>query len=458
MPAAISWEQEYACALGLPAPAKKVSTSIGWSLIFLFALQCFLLGVSDEVDDAGKLLFAAVLGFLVIWTLPRVVSHGLPYPERVMKWTLALMLLVACSRLVGISSGIPAVDWLRDSLPLLNFWWILLGPWAFSTRRGVWRAYVVLMVLLAFLALVVTDHYLTIRRFTTGGLELTGYVRASDSVVLFGAFLTLPMVELRRGAHRVCFGLFGASFVAAALMTGTRSHLGAMIAGLAFYFWLTRRTRAKLAPRATRMIVLCVLLGITAVGVALAEGILDAQVVMDRAGEISTLDFGAFTQRVDESVEAWNGFQKSPLLGQGLGYRMPVGLWSIQESQDELFMIHNFYLYILLKFGMVGVPVFFGLFVSVIRTAMSTYRHSRAPFVRAFSAGTASLMVALLVESVTAARFSDRSATALLALVMVFLLSLRRQIAASESVRPSSWPVASSRLTAGPATASQGLR
>lgn len=429
MPTATAWEQNYICASAQSTPAKKLSTIIGWSLILLFCLQCFLLGASDEVDDPGKLVFATLLGVCVVLTLPRVILQGLAYNERVMNWTVALIVLAVLSRLVGMSSGIPSMDWLRDSLPLLNFWWILLGPFAFSNRKNIWRAYIALILVVAFLTLVVTDHYLTIRHFSTDGLELITYLRATDSVVLFGAFLTLPMMELPRLIHRIGFGFLGASFIAAALLTGTRSHVGAMLAGLAFYFWLTKESHTKISLKARRAILVTILLGIAAFGVALADGVLDTQVVMDRAGEVSSLDFGAFTQRMDESVEAWNGFRNSPLFGQGLGYRMPVGLWSIQDSQDDLFMIHNFYLYILLKFGIVGIPIFVGFFVSLIRTAISTYRQSKQPFDRAFSAGAASLIVALLVESLTAARFSDRSATALLALVMVFLLSMRRQIA-----------------------------
>src|SRR5205823_3573620 len=132
--------------------------------------------------------------------------------------------------------------------------------------------------------------------------------------------------------------------------------------------WLTRHSHTRISRTARGTILVSILLGITAFGIALADGILDAEVVMDRAAEVSSLDFGALTQRMDESVEAWNAFENSPLFGQGLGYRMPIGLWSIQESQDDLFMIHNFYLYILLKFGIVGIPIFVGFFASMIRT------------------------------------------------------------------------------------------
>jgi hypothetical protein len=52
---------------------------------------------------------------------------------------------------------------------------------------------------------------------------------------------------------------------------------------------------------------------------------------------------------------AWNGFRESPWFGQGLGYSIPIASWSIMASDTDLFMVHDFYLYVLLKFGMLGV-------------------------------------------------------------------------------------------------------
>jgi hypothetical protein len=426
----MGWEQNYQCRLpGRTTPAKELTPRTGWGLFVLFGLQCVLLGASDEMDP-GKLWFAAIyVLFLLLW-LRLVIQHGVAFHEPVICWTLALIGLCVFSRLVGAFTGIPAVDWVRDFFPLLNFSWVLLGPIAFPGRTNIWRAYLVFMSIELALTLIVTDHYLSLRQFSDEGLEWTDYLRATDAVVLFGAFMAAPMTGLPRTSYRVCFGLITAVFISAALLTGTRSHLAAIVAGLVFYFWLTKPRTGETPGTGRRAVLGYVFVGVLVFGAALSTGFLDSDRFFSRTEEMSTMEFGALTTRLDESLKAWEGFQKSPLLGQGLGYRMPIVLLRDDQWYDsDLYLIHNFYLYVLLKFGVVGIPVFYGFLCSLLRCAISTFRQAEQPFDRAFSSGLASLIVALLVESVTAPRFQDRSATALLSILMVCLLAMRREIA-----------------------------
>ncbi len=413
----------------LPA---RLSSTAGWGLFILFGLQCALLGANDEMD-AGKSLFVAVyIVFLLLW-LPLLVRRGVALHEPLIGWTLALLALCGFSRAVGALAGISTLDWLRDFLPLLSFSWILLGPMAFPGRKQIWRAYLVFVALELVLTFVVTDHYLTLRQWSQEGLEWTEYFRATDAVVLFGIFMAAPMTGLPRRSYRVGFGLITAGFISAALLTGTRSHVGAILGGLIFYFWLTKPQAGTIAV-GRRAVLACVLLGAIGFGAMLASGFLDSNRVLSRTEEMSTSDFGALTRRLQESLNAWNGFQQRPLFGQGLGYKIPTVLLKDDRwYEDDLYLIHNFYLYILLKFGMAGIPVFFGFLASLLRTAISTFRQARLPFDRAFSCGLAALIVALLVESLTAPRFQDRSATALLSILTVCLLAMRREIAIQQT-------------------------
>ena len=428
----MEWERKYRCGLPENEIPAGLSSGTGWGLFILFGLQCALLGASDEMDS-GKFLFAAVYIVFLLLCLPLLLRHGVALHEPLIVWTLALLALCGFSRLVGAVAGISTVDWLRDFLPLLSFSWILLGPLAFPGRTQIWRAYLVFVVLELVLTFVVTDHYLTLRQWSHEGLEWTDYFRATDAVVLFGVFMAAPMTGLPRRSYRLGFGLITAAFISAALLTGTRSHVGAILAGLIFYLWLTKPQVGMIAV-GRRAVLACVLLGVIGFGAVLATGFLDSNRVFSRTEEMSGTDFGALTRRLEESLNAWNGFLQRPLFGQGLGYRVPtVLLKNDQWYEDDLYLIHNFYLYILLKFGMVGIPVFFGFLASLLRTAISTFRQARLPFDRAFSCGLAALIVALLVESLTAPRFQDRSATALLSILAVCLLAMRREIAVQQT-------------------------
>jgi hypothetical protein len=432
------WEQAYRCALSYRSMTScEGKWGSGWQLFLLLGLQAILLGATDEVDF-GKLLFAIVYAGSLLWWSRSILIHTFTIREPVVRWALAVLGLGLFSRLPGMFAGVPAGDWLRDFLPLLHFSWILVGPFAFWNRESIRRAYLLFIAMDLALTILVTDQYLTLRKFNALGLGWIEYARATDSVVLFGIFMTLPMTSLPDSRQRVVFGLLTAAFVSAALLTGTRSHVGATLGGLIFYLWLTKPEKGETGYRRQAVLV-SLLLGVVGFGVALASGLLDAGQVWQRTAETSSLDFGAFTQRVGESLAAWNGFQSRPVFGQGLGYRMPLAVWSTDPADpatNDLFLIHNFYMYVPLKFGLVGVPIFFGFLVSMVRSGVSTYRQAKLPFDRAFSAGLSSLLVALLVESATASRFQDRSASALLSLLMAILLSLRREIAKAEMGEP----------------------
>lgn len=404
---------------------------MGWILFLLLSLQCTLLGATDALNS-GKILFALIYTLFLVWVLKLIVSHGLSNQEPLVFWTVAMLALLAFSRVPGIYWRISLVDWARDLLPLLNFSWILVGAFAFSSRKSFWRGYLVFVAVDLFLTFVVTGHYLVIRQFTSAGSGLFEYVKASDSVVLFGVFMTAPMAGLPDRGHRRWFGLLSATFVTATLLTGTRSHFGALLAGLLFYFWLTKRELKKGARVARRAVLGSFVLGTIAFGAALVSGLVNVQQIIQRIAEMSSLSFGALSYRLDESLLAWDVFQRSPIFGQGLGYQLPS--MRLLGSETNLYMLHDFYFYLLVKFGIVGTIIFLAFLVSMIRTAVSTYRQATEPIYRAFAAGLASLIAALVVESLTAARFSDKSATAMLAILIALLLSARRETALSRAL------------------------
>lgn len=430
---ASSWEQAYLCRLPEGYMPDNSLSNPGWQLFVLLTLQTLLLGASDEFD-IGKIFFAAIyLLMLALW-LPRILARPFTHHEPLIRWTAAMFVLALFSRLPGAIAGVSTVDWMRDLEPLLNFSWILIGPFAFRTHKKIWNAYLLFLAIVGMLTFSVADQYIVQRGFRTEGLGLSSFLHATDGVVLFGIFMVAPMAVLRLAPrYRAGLAVLAAAFVMTALITGTRSHVGAILAGLLMYFWLTKRSESNPAIGGRRIVLTGVLVGVAAFGTMVQTGLLDSQRVMQRTEEMKGLDFGALTQRLDESLAAWQGFRERPLFGQGLGYKMQSVLWATDNSTTtDLYMIHNFYLYVPLKFGIVGIPVFFGFIVSMIRSAISTFRSARLPFDKAFSSGLASLLVALLVESATAPRFEDRSATALLSILIAMLLSMRRLIATQQ--------------------------
>jgi O-antigen ligase len=177
-------------------------------------------------------------------------------------------------------------------------------------------------------------------------------------------------------------------------------------------------------------------LGVVSFGLTVSTGLIDSQRVIERAAQVGSTDYQGLVYRYQEAVGAWEGFRQSPVFGQGLGYAIPTVFTDNGLVDSGLFIVHDFYMYVPLKFGVIGIPVFLGFLVSMVRTATSTYRQAKEPFDRAFAAGLASLLIALLVESITSSRFTDRTSTALLAILVACLLSIRREVGLGALVPP----------------------
>jgi hypothetical protein len=425
-----SWEQGYLCRWSNLTPEGGLPSRTSWELFLLFGLQSVLLGASDELD-IGKLIFAAIYVLTLLLWSQRIVTYGFAGYEPLVRWTVALMGLGIFSRLWGMYLGVSTVDWVRDFLPLLHFSWILVGAFAFISRRNIWQAYLVFVGVAILLTFAVTDNYLVVRQLNVEGWGLIKYVRSSDAVVLFGVFMTAPMTVPGVSPYRAWFILLAGGFVSAALLTGTRSHVIAILAGLVFYFWLTAKEERGVVRSRRLAVVGSMVLGVVAFGLTLSTGLIDSQMVIARAEQVGSADYQGLAYRYQEAVGAWDGFRRSPVFGQGLGYAIPQVFMDTGPIDSDLFMVHDFYMYVPLKFGIIGIAVFLGVLVSMVRTAISTFRQAQEPFDRAFAAGLASLLVALLVESITSSRFTDRTSTAMLAILFACLLSIRREIALS---------------------------
>jgi O-antigen ligase len=158
----------------------------------------------------------------------------------------------------------------------------------------------------------------------------------------------------------------------------------------------------------------------------LLAGVLDLGAVL---GHIVRSEGGVrgLETRVGEMQNALQVFLKSPILGVGLGYKMPP-LFAVETNLyiPDLYIVHNFYLYVLAKFGLLGVPIFAGFLISAVRLPMKLYRATASAFEKALCAGVASMVVALLVESFTAPRFTDKTSNMILAICLSMVLSLQK--------------------------------
>jgi O-antigen ligase len=397
-------------------------------MLLLAALQGVLFGFSESLS-IGKIVYAGLFfGLMVVW-IPAISRNFSQKHDKLLTRTAWLMGLCVFSRISGMLSGISMVDWIRDWSLLIHLSWILVGPLAFISLRSIERIYKWMILISAVLTVLVTREYMTYHLFVgatkvADQIEPTHYFSTTDAISLFGLFLCLPMVRINNYRWMAQFGVI--FFITASLLTGTRSLIPAIIAGVAFYLWTTRKeSGARNAVGA----LFCTLL--LATGLFLAAGyfgMVNLSVAQNRfEGVTSGYILGGPTRLV-ESLMALDAFMQHPIIGQGLGYKTHAfgSLWS--ESLVDNYLIHNFYLYVLAKFGLIGVPVWMAFFIALVKLPVGLYRRIKPPFYKALCAGVAALVVALMVESLAIPEFCDKGTTALLAILICMLLSVERMI------------------------------
>lgn len=413
-----------------------------YGLLLLVLLQVLLLGTSDEIGS-GKLVFGGVFVILFFLCTPRLIRYsGRWLSSGVCRWTVLFLALGVFSVLPAAVHGIPVEDWFRDFSSLLNLSVILVAAVLVDSDADFRRLYHLLLAMVVIMTVAITVQYAVLRGFIIGAGEglsfvdigavgFLDFVHVTDSVVLFGFFMASSLALATSGKSRILLLCLTAGFIIAVILTGTRTHIVAIFAGLGFYLWLARgRMRASLSLRRLVPPLASVLLAGALLGVLGYLGVVDIDQLSARYGEaasVAIFEDQTMTNRATEASEAWQAFAANPLVGQGLGYRLKT----TSESGTELvntdsFLVHNYYLYLIAKFGIAGPVVFAGLLAAALRLSITGYRGARTDYHRQMFAGLGSLLVALAVESLTASRFNDRTATLLLGILLGMTVALHR--------------------------------
>jgi O-antigen ligase len=345
------------------------------------------------------------------------------------KWLLVLFVFFLISRAIGEEHGIPAVDWFRDLSPMLNYLWIFLGVYALAPHVDTRKYAVSLLTFIAILTVPITLQWMYYRSFLSSAPDLLDNTTLGPGITMFGAFLSIALVldaKDKRTKRKFVYLTLG--FFAAAFLSGTRVVVASIVAGLFAYFLLLRREH-KVSFRSAISGSIWVTGGLLVLVVTLAATkVIDVSGMIDRYTETTTsemMEDDTIKDRIIETVDGWNAFMQSPLVGQGLGYRTET-VYTVGEVefQPESFFMHNFYIYLLSKFGIVGSIIFLAFLISILRHAIKGYFRRLDGFDKYYFGSMAALMIALLLMSITAAAFIDRLETALLGIMVGTMIGM----------------------------------
>jgi len=411
-----------------------------YGMLLLVVLQAALLGNSADLET-GKFIYAAIFCFYLISWIPSLLNErGRWWKHPIVRSVKWLLFLFALSRLVGMYHGISAIDWFRDLTPMLNYIWIPFGVVAFSAKDNLRRYCRLLVILLAILSIISTAQIMVFRGFLPDPIDFFDAVNVTPVVVLFGVFLSISLaIDNADKRSRIRSWACAGGFVVCSLLTGTRINTVSILVGSMVFFLLLRRVGAIRRSGTMMKILLPVAAATVLMVVTAAYALPDADKLVERYKEPLSADFledATLTNRIAESLDAWNAFAASPVFGQGLGYKMEtVFRLGFDYYIPEMYFVHNFYFYILAKFGLLGLVSFAVFFAAVIRSSVRGFLASAPGIERALYGGVASLMVALLIESITSAQFNERFPTAFLSILLGLIVAIDIKRARNASKR-----------------------
>lgn len=304
------------------------------------------------------------------------------------QWVVAISLVFTLSNLLmAKQNGVPFSDWVRGAVPFffLLFALPLARTLVVRPERLAWMGWGVVAYLLMLMSHVVGyyivhalyEPYWVIEK--VGGIELitaTSLTQNPEAIgpyfdrvtkflprattVLMAAGLVMAIVVAVRADDwrlRLTAGLVSALCLLAMLVTYTRSMLlTAAIALLVFIAVLAWSDRKRL----TRALAILMLLGVWG-GVVIVAFDMSAMWIY-RISVAHTLDqevAGSIASRMQEIQMAWGRFQYHPLLGNGLGIKNPVVyLGESGPIEKQVAYIHNWFFYILMVGGVVGLALY----------------------------------------------------------------------------------------------------
>jgi O-antigen ligase len=403
-----------------------------YGMALLLGLQVFFLGGSLDLGSE-KFVYGAFFALLMLAWLPALVRtrhEWIKHP--IAKWLVAVFVVTLISRFAGAAHGIATVDWFRDLSPLLNYSWIFLGIYTFGPDVDLRKYSLFLLTLVTIVTIPITVEWMSFRSYFDEPVQIIGNATLGPVINLFGASLaTAFALDAKDKWGKRKYLALAAGFVVAGFLTGTRTILiSVAVAGFA-YFLLFRREKRASFRRAIVVVAVPLALISLVVFVLSSTQVVDFEAITARYSEAVTSDMledDTIQDRVAETLDAWTAFTERPVFGQGLGYRTEtVYHMGGVEFQPEMFFMHNFYAYVLTKFGITGFVVFVGFLISIIRSGAKTYFQRLTGFEKYYCGSMLTLMVALMLTSITGAAFNDRLSTGLLGIMVGMMIAIERR-------------------------------
>jgi len=316
---------------------------------------------------------SGLLFLLLLADRLRLFARGRLFAERAPldRPVFALLALVALASLIGITGGATIEQWPLEAFPYLCLAMVpvLARNLGSQSTARIFAVYAAFLFAQSIYAVILFAREGFVRMHTPSFSVHPGLA----AVVLLAV---AALHEERKWRAWATVALF--PMILQLVATLTRGYWtgflsGAVVVGFFALRTLPRERFRRLARRSllgTLAVLACVAAGLARWG--LLESI---EVIWDRLGTFASLGIDASTRvRVIEWGLALRHFAERPILGTGYGFTLEFFHPLYRLREPHWWFVHNSYLLLLLKMGIVGLAAFGWLLASYFRTALAAIR------------------------------------------------------------------------------------
>lgn len=371
---------------------------------------------STEEITPYEIIYVTLFATAVLGWIARRFWQGMPLTEtrtdRLLAWFLVLCL---ASLIPAILSGNELLKWLRELVPFLLFLPYFLVVTLLHRKVQIHRiclAYGVVCLSIGSVNIYDYINNVTNAKFLW---EILAGRRAPGEplfyTTLITVFILLVYGGLRGWKNFAGLGLMTFSAVALAI-TFSRGYWVASVIALSVAFILMA---PSMRWRLIRYGSTLTLTGVTLILLVMGQLLFDILTTMgDRLATVftTTLDLSV-RNRLVETAAAYDKIMGSPIWGYGLGtyyqYRALI------PSEMPTWYVHNVYLYLWMKIGLIGLAVFLLWYLTVISHGYRVYRRLEDPLLKPLVLSIISLLVSMIPLAVTSPQFIQKDAVLFIA-------------------------------------------
>jgi O-antigen ligase len=384
-----------------------------------------LLSTSEEISSMEVAFGVYLFGYLGYWAWQRVFVDCKPILEHVSDSLLVAFYVVAlCTFPVVVLGGESPLWWFRELLTLSQL--LLFFPMrdAFREPRGMITIVVMFLGMSCIVAIRNLVNYNAAAAVVSYVWELGASRQAFGDHLFFPAVVMLLSLWVHLRNRHWAFTLVPvfAAFALALALTFSRGFWLAAVIGACLLFWLVgKRERVRLGVAATVAAGLGVLVVALFLG-DLGQSVLNA-LLMRIASAGGAIKDASFVNRLVESNEAIRRILEQPVFGYGVGAMFPRYDVLLDRTVSTLY-IHNGYLFLLYKVGIVGTLPYVGfLFVVMWKGVRRAFDGSAEGIPLAIIRGCTAILPAMLIVSFTSNVFIQKQSLLVLSITTACIMS-----------------------------------